>query len=353
MIGTKRIMVTGAGGPAGINFIKSLRRATETFRITGIDINQYHLEWLNKLCEERYIVPEYTAPNYLDKLNELIRKTKTELVHPQPDGEVAVLSENREKVEAMLYLPSKETVRICQDKFESGKIWKAAGLPVADTMFIETEEDMLRAAETFGYPYWLRASKGFSSRGSTLVTNIDTAKHWIGYWRSRGCEWKFIAQEYLPGDNIAFQSIWKDGELVTSQARKRLEYIYPYLAPSGCTNTPIVAVTIHRDDVNKMATDAVLSIDRHATGIFCVDLKCDKKNNPWPTEINAGRFFTTSYFFTRAGVNMPYIYAKLAFGESIPKARQYNALPEGLHWIRHIDAPAVLVREGKFKCSTI
>ena len=133
-----------------------------------------------------------------------------------------------------------------------------------------------------------------------------------------------------------------------SQARERLEYLYPYLAPSGVTNTPVVAVTINRDDINNVATEAVTSIDKNANGIFCVDMKEDPEGIFRPTEINVGRFFTTSYFFTKAGINMPYYYVKLAYNEEIPKFPKYNILPEGLYWIRHIDSPAVLVKEGEW-----
>jgi hypothetical protein len=40
----KRMLVTGAGGPAGINFISSLRMTDEELYIVGSDINTWHLE---------------------------------------------------------------------------------------------------------------------------------------------------------------------------------------------------------------------------------------------------------------------------------------------------------------------
>jgi carbamoyl-phosphate synthase large subunit len=101
-----------------------------------------------------------------------------------------------------------------------------------------------------------------------------------------------------------------------------------------------------------MATQAILSIDSGATGIFCVDMKEDKNNNICPTEINAGRFFTTSNFFSTAAkiynipkANMPYIYVLLAYKEKIPEGPKYNILPENLYWIRHIDCSEHLVAE--------
>jgi hypothetical protein len=81
-----------------------------------------------------------------------------------------------------------------------------------------------------------------------------------------------------------------------------------------------------------------------------------------PTEINPGRYFTTSYFFSYAGkelkiwyANMPYVELKLALGEQLPNdIKQYNILPAGLHWIRHIDCgfhliPKDKLMEEKFK----
>ena len=320
--------------------------------LIGTDVNRYHIELPD--VDERYIVPKFTNPNYIDKLNRLIEKTGAEMVHPQPDGEVRVLSENRERINAITFLPAKETIRICQDKFESAKIWEKNGIPVAKTVLIRDVCDLEEAENTLGYPYWLRATVGFSSRGSTLVENIEVAKYWIGYWRARqNVDWTFMAQEYLPGQIIAFQSIWKDGEVITSQARVRLEYLYPYLAPSGITNTPTVAVTVNRDDINRIATECVLAIDPRATGIFCVDLRENENGIPCPTEINAGRFFTTSFFFARAGINMPYYYVKSAYGETIPNLPKYNALPAGLYWIRHMDAPTILRKEGQWRSIAI
>jgi hypothetical protein len=65
--------------------------------------------------------------------------------------------------------------------------------------------------------------------------------------------------------------------------------------------------------------------------------------------------FTTSFFFSYAskilrddyGANIPYLYVKLAFKESIPNTQKYDALPENLYWIRHMDAPARLVKNSR------
>ena len=349
----KRVLVTGAGGPAGVNFIMSLRLAPEKMCIVGTEANEYYL-YLAPV-DSRYLVPKATDANYIDGLNEVIRKEKIEFVHAQPDVEVAVISEKREKLDAATFLPSKDAVRKCQDKLESTKIWQKSNIPVARVKELRSESDVEKAFNEFGNPIWIRARHGAGGRGSTPAYNKETALAWINYWKSRKMDWEFIAQEYLPGRNLGFHSLWKDGELIVSMARERVEYIYPNLAPSGVTGTPSVQRTVHSEVVNEIGTKAVLAIDPNFSGIACVDLKENAEGVPCVTEINAGRMFTTSFFFSYASkvlrgdyyANIPYLYVKLAYGEDIPKVPKYNVLPENIYWIRHIDAPAKLVRDEK------
>ena len=353
MVPLKKIVATGAGGPAGINFIMSLRLAPEKMFIIGTEASR-HFIYLAP-TDKTYLVPRADEEGYIERLNEIIRREKADFLHAQTDAEVAVVSDNREKIEANVYLPSKNTVKICQDKLESAKIWMKKGVPVAKTVELQDEHDIEKAFEELGSPIWIRARHGAGGKGSTPAYNKETALSWIKYWKARGMRWEFIAQEHLPGRNTGFHSLWKDGELVTSMARERLEYIYPHLAPSGITGTPAVQRTIHDDNVNRIAVEAVLAIDPNFNGIACIDLKENRDGVPCATEINAARMFTTSFFFSYASkilrgdyyANIPYLYVKLAFKESIPEIPKYNVLPENIYWIRHIDAPSKLVKNGK------
>jgi carbamoyl-phosphate synthase large subunit len=333
----KRILTTGAGGPAGINFVMSLKLAPEKLYVVSTDSDAYRIHLAP--TEKKYVIPSATDADYIRKLNEIVEKERIEFLHPQPDIEVSVISENREKIKATTFLPSKEAIRLCQDKYESAKRWRQKGIPVAETLPIKNEADIEEAIEQLGTPIWLRATHGAGGVGSTPAENKETASAWIQYWHGRNKNWEFIAQKHLSGRNLAFHSLWKDGELVTSMARERLEYIYPHLAPSGITGTPAVQRTIHDERVNKIGT---------------VDLKENSEGTPCATEINAGRMFTTSYFFSFASrmlrgdyyANLPYLYVKLAYKEAVPKLPKYNVLPENVYWIRHIDAPARLVKDG-------
>lgn len=350
----KHVLVTGAGGPAGVNFIRSLRAAPEPFYIIAADCNRHHLAWPD--ADERHVVPRVSERNgnpYFEALKELIVDSGPEFLHCQVDAEVqfwgkSILHVHLKRLGVRYNLPDEWAINECADKGYTAKVWSDAGLvsspPVTGNRTIEF---LRHAAEQFDFPFWVRATHGAGARASTLVETENMGLGWMQYWHARTDYPEFVAHEYYPGRDYAWQSVWRRGKLLCSQARERLEYIYPHLAPSGRTGTPTVAKTVHNEAVNEIATKAVQVIDDQATGIFCVDLREDKDGVPRPTEINCGRFFTTSHFFTEAGCNMPYIYVKSAFDEldELGDLLQYNACPEGLLWMRHIDCPAVMMTE--------
>jgi carbamoyl-phosphate synthase large subunit len=346
---SNNILITGCAGPAGVNVVRSLKAMDTPPFILGVDINPYHLHYIKDLVDAVALVPRNDSPDYIDTINALIDQYNIDLIHPQPDTEVRVLSEHREELHCATFLPPKATIQLCQDKHASATIWDKQGIPSVRSIAIRTDSkdhlisDLSYAFETLGYHLWIRAAHGAGGKGSTPAHDLPTALHWIQYWISRNKKWEFIAQEYLPGDNIAFQSLWYQGKLITSQARQRDEYIYPYLAPSGVTGTPTVAHTIHDKYVNALAVSAIKAIDSSPHGIFCVDLKKDQNGIPIPTEINAGRFFTTSYFFSHAGVNMPAMMVKLMLENEKPDVAPFNSLAADQYWIRHIDCGAHLV----------
>lgn len=352
----KRILVTGCGGAASANFVASLRAADENFFIVGTDANKFHLELAD--VDSSYILPRASDPTYLEKLNRIIEKENIELVHPQPDPEVLFLSRNRENVKTLLFLPSKQTIETCQNKMDLVNHLASKQVPTAESFVLEDETSLTKYGNKLlenNEKVWIRATKGAGARASLPIKNITHGKIWIDYWKNmKGVGYgQFMISEFLPGKEFAFQSIWKDGKLITSQARERVEYLFGYLTPSGQTSSPSIARTVSRDDVNEIATKAISSLDERATGIFCVDLKENKKGVPCITEINAGRFFTTSNFFSTAGCNMPFYYIKMAFEETLPKLSQYNPLEEDLYWIRGIDMGYKLVKGDQFSAEEL
>ncbi|MDD4111174.1 MAG: hypothetical protein PHS54_06505, partial [Clostridia bacterium] len=160
----KRILITGAGGSPSTNFIRSLKSSSEKIYFIGVDCNKYYLQRAE--TDEKYLVPSRNEKNYIELLNKIIFETKANFLHAQNSAELEILSENREKLEINYFFPSKETVRICQNKFEAYKKWEVAKLPQPKTLFLNEEKDLKLAFGELGDRIWVREIKGSGGKGS-------------------------------------------------------------------------------------------------------------------------------------------------------------------------------------------
>jgi carbamoyl-phosphate synthase large subunit len=232
-------------------------------------------------------------------------------------------------------------VGICQDKFLSYERWRAAGLVVPETVVMHTEADLKDAFTAFGGRMWLRDSTGAGGRGALPVHDLDTARSWLDLRQGWGT---YTASELLEPQTITWMSIWHRGELILAQGRKRLYWELSKVSQSGVTGATGAAITVADPQVDEIAMAAVLAIDPQPDALFGVDLTSDRNGIPNPTEINIGRFFTTHLFFTELGVNMPYVFVKLACGEAPPEIPQkLNPAKQDMVWIRGMDFEPVLV----------
>ncbi len=125
----RSILVTGAGGSAGNNVCWSLRVSKDgkNILLAGTDVDKTSME-LNGWIDRSYQLPPATSPRYLQRLNQVIKKDRVEMVFPQPDSEVGRLSNDRGQVHAAMFLPDREAVKVCLDKYEALSRWFKKGL---------------------------------------------------------------------------------------------------------------------------------------------------------------------------------------------------------------------------------
>jgi hypothetical protein len=333
----KRILVTGAGGSPAVNYVRSLKVAPEEIYTIGTDCNKYYLKRAE--TDETHLVPPASEPGYIEIINNIAEESGADFLHVQNDVEMAFVSKNREKINVKTFLPCKATVDICLDKLESYKIWNASGIKQPETMLISEEQDLEDALNKYG-KIWLRDTHGAGGRGSMPTSDYKIAKTWMDF---KGGWGTYTAAECLQPQSITWMSLWDDGELIVAQSRKRLYWELDKISPSGITGATGTGITISDPTLDDIAQHAVIAVDKNPNGIFSVDLTYDHDGVPNPTEINIGRFFTTHEFFTRCGLNMPYIMLKLAYREALPKIlKKINPLEENLAWIRGIDFLPVL-----------
>jgi hypothetical protein len=337
-----RIYVGGAGGAPSNNFIKCLRDSTRGDYLIGASSSFTDLFLAD--VDEKHLVPLASHDDYQPRLLQLLNGARPDFLHVQHDFEVRAISRLRDEIRAAgvkLYLPAAATVEDCVDKYKTFARWKASGVRVPATILLRTPADLTKAFDELGQTIWIRATEGAGGAGALPTDNYDFAKLWIDRFRGWG---HFSASELLTQRSVTWLSLWYEGELVVAQGRRRRDWSFGNRTLSGVTGVTAVGETCADPMVDRVAQDAISGIDAKPHGLFAVDMTYGNDGWPYPTEINIGRFFTTHYFFCKAGLNMPEIYCNIALRQEFPiLEKRINPLPDGLLWVRGMDVEPVLV----------
>jgi len=355
----KRILVTGVGGIGGTNFIRALRLAESQTKskmfIVGTEFNPFYIEFPD--VDFRARTPRHSDKAFLPTLKGLLKRFQLEFVHPHPSVEARVVSERRREFEAVgakIYLPLSED--IMPDKLRISQVLSSFNVPVPKTIHIKSKGDIDSAFKEMGSPLWMRTVSGAGGRLGLKVASTKEAGLWfkLNTLQGRADRSEFMLQEYLPGRDIAFDSLWFRGRLVTSFVRERLEYPLKHISLSGVTGTPSVAKIIHDEATNSAGSSAVRALNPEPHGFYSVDIKEEQGGHPKVTEVD-GKWHTTAplwgYAFgkayNRSMYNIVQAYLELGYGEELSsELPQSNLFPEEHYLIRQMDSGIVLKGKG-------
>ena len=339
----KRILVTGAGGPATNSFVRSLRDAEEEYCIIGVDAGKYNLFRAETDCS--YLCPKATDEAYIPFINMIIERENIDLIHSQPEIEIYELSKHRDELNCKHFMPKHETVEVCRDKMRSNTHWHVEGIKVPESILINDKADLHQAYFWFRKErIWLRDIVGAAGKGSLSRPTFEQA---LAHINARDGWGNTMISVHLTDKTITWQSIWHDGQLIVAQGRRRLYWEFANRAQSGVTGLTGTGVTVKDSELDELAIRCIHAVDEEPHGIFSVDFTFDWDGVPNPTEINIGKFFTTHHFLTRTGCNMPEIFVKLAFDEYEFKKPSLNPCEEEMYWIRGIDTLPKLVSRAE------
>lgn len=342
------VIVTGCGGSAAYNFIDSLKLASSATEVVGVDTSSDMIELSN--ADSKHVIQYGNFEGFAQEINQLVSRYSATVVFAQPDNEVELLARARHLIDARTFLPETEEILLAKDKAKLGALLRKEGVQVPKSFSVENPQQLNEGFSQLTVSngkVWVRAKSGAGSRASLPCSSSDQAESWIKWWvEERNLEWSdFMVSEFLPGREFALQTIWQNGKLIAAQARERIKYLYGFLSPSGQSSTPQIAATTSRQDVYEVGIKAINALSDSPNGVYCVDMKCDREDQPKVTEINVGRFFTTSNFFSHAGLNMPEMARRAAEGEEL-QVVGIAPLKEGLKWIRMVDMGWKLVQRS-------
>ena len=104
MSGPKRVLVTGAGGPGGVNVTRALRLADEEIFLLGTDSNRYHICLAE--TDARELIPKAAdLAAYLERLQILIHDYNIGLLILTNGVEIRALAGREDDLSARIFLP--------------------------------------------------------------------------------------------------------------------------------------------------------------------------------------------------------------------------------------------------------
>lgn len=167
-----KVLVTGAGALLGQGIIKSLQRSSLEVRIVAADPNPLSagLFWV----DEAYLIRMANAPDYLDRLAEVVAAARPDIVIPGTDVELPILASNREQLErefgTRVLVSDPRVVAIADDKFLTFEFLREAGLMPPASAVPENSEALELLIESVGFPLVVKPRIGARSVGVSLVS---------------------------------------------------------------------------------------------------------------------------------------------------------------------------------------
>lgn len=349
----KRVLLLGCDGNAGRNYAKSLKLAYgPTVEIYGTGTNQFHLLAAEESGLFKEVVLLGNNIHFDDKINkvkDLLFEFKIQFIHAQPEEEVKFLALAQEDdfIKMLTFGKNINELVFYADKMLVQNTLGFSSMLYEGLDIYDDGKSVLDMLERGGGKAWIRANNGAGSKYALPITSTDDAENWYQYLHRNGKVSKkeeLTISPYLPGKEYAVQTFWINGKMIHAQQRERVEHFFAKQMVSGQSSTPSVAVTSNDADVYQTVYDSIIDISEHldvfANGIYCADLRRDINGNPVITEVNYGRYFTTSDFFSRFGVNTPAEEFEYVVNGTAP-LQKIGLIRDGIYWIRGLDTEPI------------
>lgn len=281
-------LVTGAGGPAAIGFLRAL---PSTDQLVMADMDPCAAGLYLVPADRRVLLPAGADPAFVETLLAVCIQRGIQRVVPTVDAELLPIARARSRFEAHgveLLLAPLEALERCIDKLALHQVCRDV-LPCPETALAG------EAAPSAG-PWILKPRSGSGSRGIRRLDSLDELE--------ASDDW--LVQELLPGAEYSVDVlIAADGQVLAAVPRERLK------VDSGVA---VAARTVVDPELQELAGRAALAVG--IRGVANVQLKRDRQGRPRLLEINP-RLAGTMELTVLAGANLPALWVELAEGRTV------------------------------------
>ena len=300
-----RVLVTGAGGPAGVSIIRSLLHRSDV-TVAAADMDRYASGLYLVEAAERRLVLAGLAPEFTDDLLKLCVSQKIDVLFPTVDVELEVIAARRAEFAdngVKIASPSAETLEVCLDKYALAARCQGI-IPVPTTALLGAES----TAIDWDFPVMIKPRRGAGSRG---IRQIDTREE----LEALGSDDQTLVQELLPGEEFSVDVLSDlQGSVIAAVPRSRLR------VDSGVS---VAGATKRNDELENAARAVAAAIG--LTTVGNVQLRRNVNGMAALLEVNP-RFPGAMPLTIAAGVDMPSLTLDLVLGNAVPANVDFREL---------------------------
>jgi predicted ATP-grasp superfamily ATP-dependent carboligase len=178
----KRVGIFPAGTEIGLEINRALKYSTH-FEIYGFTSLADH----SKYVYSKYVegLPFYSDEKFINELNKNIEKYSIDFIYPAHDDVQLFLTENAEKIKAVIVTSDLDTVKLCRSKIKTYMNFN-------EENFIPKVYNDKQNVDSF--PVFIKPDIGQGARGAKVIKNVSELKHAINE------NPRVVICEYLPGE---------------------------------------------------------------------------------------------------------------------------------------------------------
>jgi carbamoyl-phosphate synthase large subunit len=303
--GKVRVLVTGAGGPAAIAAMESLR-ADPTVELLAADMDRWAAGLYLVPPDRRTLVPAGAAPGFAGAALSRCTALGADVLLPTVDAELRPLDRARAAFTAAgvaLLMATGSALDVTLDKLRLAQC-------CAGTVRVPRTEVLGPAVDpaTWQYPVIVKPRTGSGSRGIVLVAS---AAELAGMGHSPS----LLVQEYLPGEEYSIDVIADmAGHVIAAVPRIRAR------VDSGVS---VGSRTVRDPELEQFGQDVVKVTG--LTFVCNVQARRDRQGRPALLEVNP-RVPGTLGLTIASGVDMPRIALDALLGRPVPVRQEFREL---------------------------
>jgi len=297
-------------GAPGMGIVRALRLSGDRdLRIVGMDYSPFSDGLFSGSLDKAYVIPHpRRRRRFLERLKEINKVEKIDVIIPSLDEEVVLLSEMRDSIESLgirCLIPESRCVSRVRDKASQIEFMRESGIPHPKSMIVTASSNLDEITRDMRFPVLIKCEDGAFPAFNEEELRI--------LMRRLGRK-KFVVQEYLKGDEYSICILaHPEGRIYGYVIQKKL-------GQSDIGST-LIGVVVERRDVLEISRDFVEKLG----WIGPMELEFIGMRELYLTDVNL-RFPAWVSLTAAAGVNLPYAVVQIALGRKYEIGRQRTGL---------------------------